>query len=95
MVTQPVLQLRQVADGAVVGHDPALHRERMCVLRRRGAGRSLSHVAGERGRGQVPGLARERDVVVGGDRLLVQHRRAVGREDAKTGAVGVLAALLG
>ena len=81
------------AEAAVVRHDPAVHRERVGVLRGAAACRRPAHVGDERRRLGLLGLAAE--LLVGERRLglLVEHGPAGTVEEADPAAVDIAPAL--
>jgi hypothetical protein len=91
--TEPRVELRQLAEPAVVRHDPASHRKRMGVLHRPAARRREPDVCHKGRRLSLLGLVREFLVTERRFRLLIEHRLARGIEAADAGAVDVAVAL--
>ena len=83
----------EVPDHAVVCEQPSPLLEGVGVLERDRPGRGVPDVGDERGRLELARLARELEILVGGDGLLADDRETVRVEHAEAGAVGLATAL--
>lgn len=89
------LEVVETTDDAVVREEPAALGERMRVAVLDRPGRRVADVGHERRRLELPGIARERLVLAGGERLLGDVGETAGVEASRSRAVGRAATLLG